>query len=59
MKNIGSIIEEMRKIFVAKDIFDLRMNPIEKLVYGVVTIMLMGVLGVAGTAITFYMRIPK
>jgi len=57
MKN--RIIEEMRKIFVPREVFDLRMNPIEKLVYGVVTIMLMGVIGVAGTALTFYMRMPK
>lgn len=66
MKNEDGLIERFRKIFVSKDIFelylskiDLRMNPMEKLVYGLVTVMLMGVIGVAGTAITFYMRLQK
>jgi hypothetical protein len=59
MKSMSAIIEEMRKIFVAKDIFDLRMNPIEKLVYGIVSIMLLGVFGVAGALLTSYMRIPR
>lgn len=32
----SSLMEELREIFVTKDIFNLRINPLEKIVYGAV-----------------------
>jgi len=40
-----SIIEEMREIFVSLDVFNLRMSPIEKIVYGVSTVVGLSVVG--------------
>ena len=38
-----SIIEEMRKVFVTIEVFNLRLSPIEKIVYGFASLILVGV----------------
>ena len=45
MKNLDSIIEAMRKIFVPRDVFELRMGPMEKLYYGIISMIVMAVFG--------------
>lgn len=39
-----SIMEELREIFVPMDIFNLRINPLEKIVYGAVGLVCVSVL---------------
>lgn len=34
IKNNDSLLEEMRKVFVTMEVFNLRLSPIEKIVYG-------------------------
>jgi hypothetical protein len=41
---INDIIEEMRKIFITSETFNLRFSPIEKLVYGFISIILVAVI---------------
>jgi len=43
--NKDGFTEEMRKIFVSLDIFNLRVSPLEKLVYGLVGLILLAVFG--------------
>lgn len=44
MKN-DALIEKLRTIFVSWDIFNLRITPIERLVYGFVSLALTAVVG--------------
>lgn len=34
MKNLESFMEELRDIFITKEMFNVRFSPIEKIVYG-------------------------
>ena len=43
--DFDSITERMREIFVTKDIFELRLSPLEKGFYGVVSLILFTVIG--------------
>ena len=45
MENIDSIVERMRTIFVTSEVFNLRITPIEKIVYGLSTAIGLGVIG--------------
>ena len=49
------MIEELRKIFVSFEVFDLRLKPIEKLLYGTVSVV--GVLII--TALMSYILIKR
>jgi len=40
MKNLPEIIEEMRRIFLPRDEFNLRFSPVEKILYGMVSMVL-------------------
>ena len=40
---LDSIIEKMRTIFITEDVFDLRLAPIERIVYGFVGLILVAV----------------
>jgi hypothetical protein len=46
-------LEKLREIFVEKELFNLRMQPLEKLVYGVVAMIL---LAFAGVVIKFFIK---
>ena len=66
MKDLDSYIETMRRFFLTisefgyyKENMDRRLSPMEKLVYGLTGLMLVGVIGVASAAITFYLRSGK
>jgi hypothetical protein len=43
MTKLNDFIEELRKVFVTTDTFNLRFSPIEKLVYGFTSIVLVAV----------------
>lgn len=66
MKNLSSYIQEMEKWFLSlrefgyyKENQELKLKPIQNIVYGLVSAILLAVIGVAGTAIAFYMRNGK
>ena len=44
-KENTNFVEDLRKVFVSIEIFNLRMSPIEKIVYGATGVILLGVLG--------------
>jgi hypothetical protein len=41
----SDLIERLREIFVTQDIFELRLSPLEKIVYGLVGLTLFTVMG--------------
>jgi hypothetical protein len=41
----SDLIERLREIFVTQDIFELRLSPLEKIVYGLVGLTLFTVVG--------------
>lgn len=41
----SGFIEKLRAIFVPIDIFNLRISPLEKIVYGMVSLILLAVIG--------------
>lgn len=43
MKNKDSLYEELREVFVSIETFNLRLSPLEKVVYGLVSLILVGV----------------
>lgn len=45
MTHDDTFIERLRDIFVDQDIFNLRISPIEKIVYGAVGLMLIAIVG--------------
>jgi hypothetical protein len=42
---LDNIIEKMRQYFVSKEVFELRLSPLEKGFYGTVSLILLTVLG--------------
>ena len=59
----SGIIEQMRKFFVSltefgyyKENQQQKLEPLQKLVYGLLTAVLLSVFGVVAGAVTFYMR---
>jgi hypothetical protein len=40
-----SIIEKMRNIFISIEVFNLRITPLEKIVYGIATVVGLAVVG--------------
>lgn len=45
MKNEEGLIEKLREIFVTIEVFNLRMNPLEKLFYGIISLIVLSVFG--------------
>lgn len=43
MNKKDSLLEELRDIFVSIETFNLRLSPLEKVVYGLVSLVLVGV----------------
>lgn len=43
MNQKDSLLEELRDIFVSIETFNLRLSPLEKVVYGLVSLILVGV----------------
>lgn len=53
MKTLNQYIEELREIFLTKEVFQLRISPLEKIVYGFTSVVL---LTVAGALVALVMR---
>jgi hypothetical protein len=52
-KKEDTFIEDLRKVFVSIDVFNLRISPLEQLVYGVVAMIL---ITFAGLVIKFFIK---
>lgn len=62
----SGFVEQMRKFFLSLTEFSYykenqtqKIEPLQKLVYGVLTAVLFAVFGTVGAAVVFYMRMPK
>ena len=51
MISIDTIVERMREIFITKDVFELRLTPLEKGFYGAISLILLTVLGAVITLV--------
>ena len=62
----SGFVEQMRQFFVSltefgyyKENQDAKIEPMQKLLYGTLTAVLLAVFGTVSAAVVFYMRMPK